>query len=359
MNSRNAVIAVLVTFAMVLPAMPFLASEADADTDVFAGYYGKQLNTNQKAIYDAMMALDPSVTVNDGGADGYYIELTVDSLVNENDHLKDATVAWQATKLDAASGNNWAFWTWTLADAKPTVTVTASSATSCTLHIGVASQFFPSGFATAVANVNTAINAIDVTGNNAAEKVKNLNSKLTSSPYVHVSDNSEHVYANTIYAIAAENVESDKVYMTSFAYSVLFKALCAKGDVSCAQVFGFYGNNSTIAAWNDVVIDGKVYGVDTAGNAISESNPWLAAGVYTYGNGELYGKVHNAFVNSSINGFDYSAFTAETLNNDGYAWPVSDDIWEKVNEYLPWILIGIICVILAVVLVIMARKGEY
>ena len=357
MNSRNAVIAVLVSFAMVLPAMSFFASGADADTDVFDGYYGKQLNTNQKAMYDAMAALDPSVTVSGNATDGFYIDVAVAGLVNENDHLRDATAAWQATKLDASAASNWAFWTWTLGDVKPPVSIESPTATSCTVRIAVASQF-ETGFATAVANVNTAINAIEITGSSTAEKIKNINAKITSSPYSYVDDNSSHVFANTIYAVAEENAESGRYYLTSFGYSQLFKALCAKSEVACSQVYGFYGNESKIYAWNEVAIDGKVYGVNAAVNATSSDNPWLAAGSHTLVNGDYFGNVHHAFVKNLTNGFDYSAFKEETLNNNGYAWPASDDIWEQIAEYLPWVLIGVICVILAIVLVIMARKGE-
>ena len=85
---------------------------------------------------------------------------------------------------------------------------------------------------------------------------------------------------------------------------------------------------------------------------------WLAAGVYTSGNGDAFSKVHRAFVNNATQGFDYSAFTAESLNNNGYAWPQSTDIWAQITEYLPWVLVGIICVILAIALVMMARKGD-
>lgn len=359
MNSRSAVIAVLVAFAMVLPAMPFLASDSDADTDVFDGYYGKQLTANQKKMYDAMIAAPDTITTAGDPETGYYIIVYVDGLVNETEHLKDAKIAWQATKLDASSSNYWAYWTWTLGNVTPTVSVVEATATAtyCTLHISYPTQL-DNQFVNAVQHVTDAINAIEITGSTTAEKIKNINSKLAGSPYVYVENNESHLYANTIYAIAAENVESEKVYMTSFAYSAVFKALCAKSEVACSQVYGFYGNESKIAAWNEVVIDSKVYGVDSAVNSTSGSDLWLAAGVYTMGNGDAFSKVHRAFVNNATQGFDYSAFTAESLNNNGYAWPQSTDIWAQITEYLPWVLVGIICLILAIALVIMARKGD-
>ena len=357
MNSRSAVIAVLVAFAMVLPAMPFLASDSDADTDVFDGYYGKQLTANQKKMYDAMIADPATITTGGDPTDGYYIIVNVSDLVNETDPLKDATAAWQATKLDASSANYWAYWTWTLGNVTPTVTVDYATATECTLHIGYPTEL-NNQFVDAVQHVTDAINAIEITGSTTAEKIKNINSKLTGSPYVYVENNESHTYANTIYAIAAENAESEKYYMTSFAYSAVFKALCAKSEVACSQVYGFYGNDSKIAAWNEVVIDSKVYGVDSAVNSTSGSELWLAAGVYTSGNGDAFSKVHRAFVNNTTQGFDYSAFEAESLNNNGYAWPQSTDIWAQITEYLPWVLVGIICVILAIALVMMARKGD-
>jgi len=357
MNSRSAVIAVLVAFAMVLPAMPFLASDSDADTDVFDGYYGKQLTANQKAIYDAMIIDPASATIAGDPTDGYYLVVIVNDLQGETDPEKDAKIAWQATKLDASSANYWAYWTWTLTDVKPTITLASVDVDDYYFHISIPTEF-KDGFGSAVQHVTDAVNAIEITGSTTAEKIKNINSKLTGSPYVYVENNESHTYANTIYAIAAENAESEKYYMTSFAYSAVFKALCAKSEVACSQVYGFYGNESKIAAWNEVVIDSKVYGVDSAVNSTSGSDLWLAAGVYTSSNGDAFSKVHRAFVNNATQGFDYSAFTAESLNNNGYAWPQSTDIWAQVSEYLPWVLVGIICVILAIALVIMARKGD-
>ena len=357
MNSRSAVIAVLVAFAMVLPAMPFLASDSDADTDVFDGYYGKQLTAHQKAIYDAMIINPAIASIGGDPTDGYYLIVTVDDLVGVTDPEKDAIIAWQATKLDASATNYWAYWTWTLENVSHNIAITSPTSTGCSIHIAVAPQL-KDIFATAVQHVTDAVNAIEITGSTTAEKIKNINSKLTGSPYVYVENNESHTYANTIYAIAAENAESEKYYMTSFAYSAVFKALCAKSEVACSQVYGFYGNDSKIAAWNEVVIDSKVYGVDSAVNSTSGSELWLAAGVYTSGNGDAFSKVHRAFVNNATQGFDYSAFTAESLNNNGYAWPQSTDIWAQITEYLPWVLVGIICVILAIALVMMARKGD-
>ena len=55
--------------------------------------------------------------------------------------------------------------------------------------------------------------------------------------------------------------------MTSFAYSAVFKALCAKSEVACSQVYGFYGV-SPVRAYEtlDLVsleaLDARMLGVD-------------------------------------------------------------------------------------------------
>lgn len=332
-------------------ASVFLSSDASADANPFDGYYKAQLTPDQADLYDLMVAIGTGAPAQD--ASGYYISVDASSYAG-SDLLRDATIAWQATKLDATKEMNWAFWTWTLDDVKSPVTVDSTN-----LRIAVAEKF-KDGFDAAIAAVNAAIDAVEIKGDTPAKKVQSINSILTSSPYTFVDSAKDHDSANCIYAIAPASIGEDKkVYMTSFAYSVLFKALCTKADVPCTQVYGWYGDDPVAAAWNEVILDGKAYGVDTAVNSTSASKTaWLAAGIYTEYEGQVFGKVHNDFVKDTINGFDYSAFRAESIPNDGYSMPTDNSILTIIYDNASWILIGLICAVLAVVLVQIARKGD-
>ncbi|MBO5600264.1 MAG: hypothetical protein J5897_04400, partial [Candidatus Methanomethylophilus sp.] len=68
-------------------------------------------------------------------------------------------------------------------------------------------------------------------------------------------------------------------------------------------------------------------------------------------------KVHKAFPQSTVNGLVYE-FKVETLNNNGYSWPADNSLIAKITEYAPWILVGIICIVMAVALVYMAKRGD-
>lgn len=331
-------------------ASVFLSSDASADANPFDGYYRAQLTPDQADLYDLMVAIGTGAPAHDER--GYYI--SVATSYTGSDLLKDATIAWQATKLDATKEMNWAFWTWTLDDVKSSVTVESTN-----IRIAVAEKF-KDGFDAAIAAVNAAIDAVEIKGDTPAKKVQSINSILTSSPYTFVDSAKDHDCANTIYAVAPANIGEDKkVYMTSFAYSVLFKALCAKADIPCIQIYGWYGNGPVAAAWNEVLLEGHAYGVNAAVNSTAANkSAWLAAGIYTEYDGQVFGKIHNDFVKDTVNGFDYSAFRAESIPNDGYSMPADRNILTILYDNASWILIGLICVVLAVVLVQIARKGD-
>ena len=354
MKTHYAAVAVLCAMAVLCSsAAVLLATDADADASVFEGYYKNQLTSSQKAIYEAMVGLSADVAVNDDGAGGYYIEVTVPSNSDHDALLKDAERAWQATKLEASADNKWSFWTWGLTDAKPSITVPDDTH----IRVSVASQF-SGGFSSAVAAVTAAVDAIEISGSTDAEKVRNINSKLTSSTYVYVASNADHVYANTLYSVASDNLADGKAYMTSFAYSALFKALCTKYGVSCTQVYGLYGNDGIAYAWNIVLMDGRSYAADSATNSTSGNKElWLGSGLYTTDGTDPFGKVHEAFPYSVAAGLTYD-FESETLNNNEYSWPEDTSILAKLVEYAPWILVGIICAVVSVALIVMAKRGD-
>ncbi len=336
-------------------ASVILASGSDAAADTYDGYYRNQLTADQKLVYDALKDLPTDVTVG-GDESGYYISVNAKLSDDADTAKKDIETAWMATKLDASEGLNWSFWTWTVSGVKPTITEITTGA-SGSFRVGV-DAVFKDGFSTKVNEVTTAVNAKEISGTTESEKVKSINSILTGKEYAYVENNESHAYANTIYAVAAANTVDGKNHMTSFGYAAMFKALCAKAGVSSIQVYGFFGNDSKLFAWNEVLVDGKVYGTDCATNATAKNKEqWLCAGVYTTADGDPFSKVHKAFPISLSNGLVYD-FDVETLNNNGYSWPADNSIVAKLTQYAPWILVGIICAIMAIALVYMAKRGD-
>ena len=339
------VLAVLCSSASVL-----FASDSDADAAVYDGYYKNQLTSEQVNIYDAIAALAPTAAIGGNETDGYYLEVTGTGLSTD---VKDIERAWFATKLEACEASNWAFWAWNTSGAKATFTEISASG----FRIGIDAAF-KDGFADKVTAVTNAVNAAaeKITGDSDSKKVKSINSILAGKGYGYVDTNEAHVFANTVYAFAAP--ENDTCYMTSFAYSAVFKALCTKAGVASIQVYGFFGDQSKIFAWNEVLVEDKVYGVDCATNATSKNKEqWLCAGAYTAVDGNAYSKVHIAFPYSVASGLT-SQFSVDRINNEGYSWPADNSLIAKITEYAPWILVGIICIVMAVALVYMAKRGD-
>ena len=340
------VLAVLCSSASVL-----FASDSDADAAVYDGYYKNQLTSKQVDIYTALTGLTSSVAIEGNDTDGHYITVSCTGLTS--DDLNDIERAWLATKLEASEASNWAFWAWNTTGVKATFTEITSSG----FRIGIDAAF-KDGFADKVTAVTNAVNAAaeKITGDSDSKKVKSINSILTGKGYGYVDTNEAHVFANTVYAFAAP--ENDTCYMTSFAYSAAFKALCNKAGVASIQVYGFFGDQSKIFAWNEVLVEDKVYGVDCATNATSKNKEqWLCAGAYTAVDGNAYSKVHIAFPYSVANGLT-SQFSVDRINNEGYSWPADNSLIAKITEYAPWILVGIICIVMAVALVYMAKRGD-
>ena len=340
------VLAVLCSSASVL-----FASDSDADAAVYDGYYKNQLTSKQGDIYTALTGLAPSVAIEGNETDGYYITVSCTGLTS--DDLNDIERAWFATKLEASEASNWAFWAWNTTGVKAAITNIDASG----FRIGIDAAF-KDGFADKVTAVTNAVNAAaeKITGDSDSKKVKSINSILTGKGYGYVDTNEAHVFANTVYAFAAP--ENDTCYMTSFAYSAAFKALCTKAGVASIQVYGFFGDQSKLFAWNEVLVEDKVYGVDCATNATSKNKEqWLCAGAYTAVDGNAYSKVHIAFPYSVASGLT-SQFSVDRINNEGYSWPADNSLIAKITEYAPWILVGIICIVMAVALVYMAKSGD-
>ncbi len=358
MKNRSAVVTVLVAFAMVLPAMSFLASGSDVDTDDISTYQRDNLgNLRQMVIYDAILGLADSsgLPVDDdatGSAGDYYYEVPVsgitwsidgvtDDAILEKAWISDAEKALLATKLD----NPYAFWAWTSSKYLPVITVTAHSASSVTFKIAV-EDCYAVGIKQMVTDAKAKVAEITVSGSNDAEKTKAINGIVTE--YGYSEDFTKDPYARTVYALVPED-GSHK--LSSEGAAALFKALCDKESVKCLQVSGKLIDDTKKYdwQWNYVSIDNTWFAYDSGYNTkYSDSEAWLAAGVYSKAGDKTFGVIHTAIMPSGN----------LILSYYGYGWPSSTDLWEQISEYLPWVLIGIICVILAIVLVIMARKGE-
>ena len=358
MKNRSAVVTVLVAFAMVLPAMSFIASDADADTDDVATYNRDHLdNLRQKMIYDAFfdLLMDSSgLPVNDealGSPGEYYYEVQVDGFSWVIDGVSDETLILEILKEDAEAAllatrldNPYAVWMWTSATYMPEISVTRSG-DSIMVKVAV-EDIFATGLIQMVTDAKAKVAEITVSGSNDAEKSKNVNSAVVK--YGYTDDFTKDPYARTVYALVPED-GSHK--LSSEGAASLFKALCDKESVKCLQVSGKLIDDTKKYdwQWNYVSIDNTWFAYDSSYNTkYSDSEAWLAAGVYSKAGDKTFGVIHTAIMPSGN----------LILSYYGYGWPSSTDLWEQISEYLPWVLIGIICVILAIVLVIMARKGE-
>ena len=358
MYKRSAVITVLVALAMVLPAMSFVASDADADTDDVATYNRDHLdNLRQKMIYDAFfdLLMDSSgLPVNDealGSPGEHYYEVPVDGFSWVIDGVSDETLILEILKEDAEAAllatrldNPYAVWMWTSATYMPEITVTRLL-DSIMVKVAV-EDIFATGLIQMVTDAKAKVAEITVSGSNDAEKSKNVNSAVVK--YGYTDDFTKDPYARTVYSL----VPADGSHkLSSEGASALFKALCDSASVKCIQVGGklIDGTKKLDWQWNYVSIDNSWFAYDSGYNAkYSNSEAWVAAGVYSTADGKTFGVIHSALMPSGNLMLSYY----------GYSWPTSEDIWETVTEYMPWVLIGVICIVLSVVLVMMARKGE-
>lgn len=357
MKTRLAAIAVLAVFVVLTSSAVVTSSDSDAladpytlttnpgvALDPYALYYYNQLTNEQKVLYEKMEAVDTNPVLN---VDTY--EYTVIFNLDEPSLAKakeDVLAAWGALRLD----NAYALVTWTKGNPVPVIyyEYIAPELTSITITMDPM-------FATAADDrdqIKAKIDAMDVKGNDVPEKVKSINSLLAGSDYKYKDDGATGIHA----------LKGDGPYeLNAFGFSAMVKALCFKSgiDMNCMQVYGTLadGSKNTAHAWNVIIVDdGKTYAVDTAVNNRADDGTWLLAGRYTSHDGDSFGKVHLAFAFNTSTELKFD-FESELLCNDGYEWPQSTGIMDILEEYAPWILIGAICIVLAIYLFVTARKG--
>lgn len=339
MKTRTAAIAVMAVFIVLVPAAAIMcSSESDAVDAVYARYYYNQLTHEQKEIYDDLESIDSNPTELSGT---YSYDRTITGLTA---YTEDAEAAWTALKLD----NPLAVATWTT-KMYGTPIMGHTDAGDFVYTVGMDAMF--ADVVTMKNDIMAVINAIEIKGDDVPDKADSINDILTGKGYKFKDEG-----ANGLYGLLGDGDHE----LSAIGFAAVYKALADKADINAMQVYGTLadGSKNMLHAWNVVVVDnGQVYAVDSALNNKDGHDAWLLAGRYTVSDGESFGKNHLAFAFNISTGAKYD-FGSELLCNDGYEWPENKGIMDILTEYAPWIFIGIICVVLALVLIRMAKKGE-
>ncbi len=359
MKNKCAAVAVLAVFAFVMSsAAVMLADDSDADTD-YSNYWRsvlvKQGAFTEMQIYDlfaSTLADSNGLPLADPVASGdtYIYEIATGLTWDVSGGVAtydEMTVYWSSivkqamlyTKLD----NPYAFWTWNTSADLPAFTVSNDGGLKIT--ITMASEY-ATGLSAKVQAAKDAVAAITVSGDSVADKMKNINATVTG--YKFTDDFKTYPYAASIYGIC---VDGDKLLYTD-AYAALYKAVCDTAEIPNIQVKGTLNVDSARTAWewNYVLIDGIFYAVDSAYNAkYNAAEAWVGVGVYSQYNSQTFGVIHSAPLASEEN---------LMVSYYGYSWPEDNSILALITANFSWILVGLICVVLALVLVHMARKGD-
>lgn len=341
MKTRFAAIAVLAVF-MAVVFVPLASSESDAVDVDYSKFYYNQLDGEEKNIYDAYSA----IVGNPSGSEGSYVyEVTVPGGAAYT--KEQAERAWEASRLD----NPYAFWTWTVGTCAPNLEVAVVGGDlKVTIHMDDA--YAEAGTKSAAAKA--VIDAIELKGKDEADRVKSINSVLSGRSYKLADDGAGNVSGVLV---------DDTRNLTAEGFAAVFKALCDREvdgvKVGCMQVYGMLSHEDTnkLHAWNSVSVKGQIYAVDSAINNDKGEQTWLCAGSYTASGSDAFAKEHRAFIFNTWMGVGY-VFHSEPLCNGGYHWPEDTSLVAQLTNYAPWILIGIICVVLAFALIAMARRDQ-
>lgn len=340
MKTRFAAIAVMAVFVVLVSSSAVaFAFESDAADVDYSKYYYSQLDENQKAIYDAYFV---QITGNpEGSAGSYQYNVTIGDKIVVNEY--NALRAWEACRLD----NPYAFWTWTSVGVVPSDIIDADGQ-----KITIKTEDAYSDASDKATQAKNAIDAIDIGDGNESKRVEKINSILKGKSYKYDKNGSANVSG-----ILGEDTHT----LSAEGFAAVFKALCDRDvngtKVGCMQIYGTLkqGSTNTPYAWNAVSIDGQIYAVDAATNNSKQADAWLCVGLYTTYGGNSFGKEHAAFAFNSSTGLKYD-FDSELLCNDGYEWPKDNSLSALILANASWICIGAICVVLAIALVMMARK---
>ena len=353
MKNKCAAVAILAVFAvMVSSAAVMLTDDSDADMD-YSKYWRSQLGFAERHLYDAFATLADSngLPVADPVLSGEVYVYTVTSDVTwaiEYATSDECTEYWnEAAKkalLYSKLDNPYAFWAWNTSATLPVIAASDDGG-KVKMTITMPSEF-ATGLGTKVQAAKDAVAAITVSGDTVADKMKAINKTVTG--YAYTDDFKASPYAATPYGICVEG--DKKLYVD--AYSMLYKAICDAAGLTCIQVSGTLNVDNVRNAWmwNYVLIDGQFYAVDSAYNAkYSAQEAWMGAGVYSQYNGLTFAVIHSAAL---------SVETNQMISYYGYSWPADTSLLAVITANFSWILVGVICVTLALVLVHMAREGD-
>lgn len=383
-----ALLLVAVVAMLAAPCGVVLCADAgsSAETTTITSFtdYREQLSDNGEAMYDAMKNLsassitgtcfivsvtlaDPVLTVGDS-------KDSVTSYIYE-ELYRDACQAWNATKLD----DPMAFWAWSYDYAAKAITnvsfadPTAYSATvygvaSCQITIQVDSAYYGNGstLAEKVAAVNDAQSNLSISGTNVTELIKSINSYLCGSTMVYdpyLNTDNQSAYDSTVYGLLVNTVTYNNKavhFGVCAGFAATYQLLCEKYEVQCKTVYG-EGAQSTgmvMHAWNLNIIDGKVYATDTTwNNTGGNSTNFLAVGANTVINGVTFQQSHSPWSPYLGDANMLTAFLIPATNDVAYGITGNGDD-NALMAYMPWIIVGLIVLILAGVLYSMARKSH-
>ncbi|MCQ2070994.1 MAG: hypothetical protein MJZ68_07675 [archaeon] len=419
MNNSRTIVTAMVAVLLFVPVMVSNPIDAETgDTESFTTY-SEQLTSNQLLIYQALEGLKPSDDVSASSykvsVDGYRLSVYVsgeevdryrsthaDKIAGMDDDqvyaltaaekmletvYPDTVKAVQATKMDDAM----AFWAWS-ADQ---VSYLLNGQGHCfresdvgfeeqiegqivriadgyygidglEFNIYISEKYLADGgsMKSKVDKTREAIESVKIDGDSPRDIVKGINSYLTGSEFGYDTDD-KNPFHGTVYGAFVSEVEG-KHLIVCMAYASAFKALCDRYEVPCKVVVGLAETQETsdLHAWDHVIIEGNVYAVDSTWNA-SHEDTYLAVGEHTVGlSGNTFSQEHQPFSTYASYFKDdtasiYNFVVVEHLSPEAYEWPQPDkSIFDYLMAYSQWIIVGIICILLAYTLINMGRKGE-
>ncbi len=383
MEARRITLIVLVA-ALLLPFTSVLFSDdSDAAGEDYAHYYRDQLSSNQLVIYNALTGLDPAsvtqTTLYGEEVCAVHVTVGTDYVLSASSAsdlaayvLDDMVAAWQATMLDLPL----AWWTWSTDNAgialfSNSFSLTGTSVTGFEFDIRIADCYMEDGknMSTRLSEVEAAFDELvaseEIEGDDSLELIQSFNDYLCSSSFEYDKTSK---YQGSVYGALVASDDDGVHHITCMGYSKLFKMLCDKYGIDCVCVIGSAVQDSGLPGghmWNvvRVVIDDtlEVLGVDTTFNDTGDDKEsFLLCGYEDEISGYTFTMSHQPFTESyglpAL--WESYYFASPELSNEGYDFPEDANLLDALIVYLPWVITGIICAILALVLLSIVRRGD-
>lgn len=386
MNKHVLVVILAAAIVLVSPAAAFWAADSDADSAYSgdtASYYYSQLNDSEKKIYEAMEDLkSASGNGYDESSGKFTVTVSGVSYSSEDQAYTAVLTAANATQLD----DPYAFWVWGVnAGYQSTTgsTIEITSTSSLTFTINALSDYtltaLSSASGTTYSSYSDVITAIEArvteisdgfgfsSSDTTLTKIEKINFHLTSASIYrydpNVDKDNEWAYDHTVVgAFLIKNTDENRYVVVCDGYSNAFTLLARASGISVINVIGLGAQSSDNGyhAWNEVIIDGsEVYGVDiTFDSTGDDKKAYLCCGAYDKVDGATFSQSHQPFAFYSDYNTAYYPFYALQLSDSGYTWPAEDSLADTIMNIAPWIVMGLICLILVYVLITIAKKGE-